>query len=529
MPEDHPLQACLDELRASEHPAPVHRVADRHAAALLGTPGVALALVAGARDSQDPERVLRLQLYEALIGQACTDLDNRGRVGRRFLDEACMAIERLVASESLDFLAARDLSLAHARAEFDGPDALVTCLMDHLGPLAHPWWEPDDLDAAIDLLRRQADGNNHLLYSDVKDQLSVLSDETRLSFVRHVAAREEDFCGRVAMYWLLDASADLRLAAAGGFLERARSGFIEPASAALVPQIRNWMPPDAARAVLDTALREARRRGLFAPLDRAAERPIRFLAGLPDRSGDQALAAVPDYEAEPAAAVVLIQPRRGFGDAYVINGESARNAIPALETDAHALEVPWEAFEPMLAAALADGLACGRPPPAGLIDVALACGIAAARPRKMTARDWLAEVDPQDAIAGLATTEREDLIKQSAAWPYRHAAVGSWSEGTALFQDALDEASATEDIEAAFWSRMEVLRDDWALLMLRAAHVLKAAADDDWRSFTTTASALLDGRPLETVPIMRYLFRAAADDWLDEEIGIPSDEDDDTV
>ena len=100
MPEDHPLQACLDELRGSEHPAPVHRVADRHAAALLGTPGVALALVAGARDSQDPERVLRLQLYEALIGQACTDLDNRGRVGRRFLDEACMAIERLVASET---------------------------------------------------------------------------------------------------------------------------------------------------------------------------------------------------------------------------------------------------------------------------------------------------------------------------------------------------------------------------------------------------------------------------------------------
>ena len=45
------------------------------------------------------------------------------------------------------------------------------------------------------------------------------------------------------------------------------------------------------------------------------------------------------------------------------------------------IAIPWEAFELQIAAALAEGLASERPPPTGLVDVALACGMWEVRPR----------------------------------------------------------------------------------------------------------------------------------------------------
>lgn len=102
-----------------------------------------------------------------------------------------------------------------------------------------------------------------------------------------------------ALYWLPDQSEEVRTGAAEGFLERALRGIVEPVSAALVPLVRNWMPADPARAVLDQAVREARRRGLFAPLAHPDRRPVRFVATLPDRVGDQAFVALLEGGAEP--------------------------------------------------------------------------------------------------------------------------------------------------------------------------------------------------------------------------------------
>ena len=44
--------------------------------------------------------------------------------------------------------------------------------------------------------------------------------------------------------------------------------------------------------------------------------------------------------------------------------------------------------------------------------------------------------------------------------------------------------------------------------MLRSAHVLKGAGKVDWKTFAGTAKAVLDGRALETIPIMEYVLGA---------------------
>ena len=104
-------------------------------------------------------------------------------------------------------------------------------------------------------------------------------------------------------------------------------------------------------------------------------------------------------------------------------------------------DVTRDAIEAAFAAAIADGLDSGRPPPAGLLDVALACGMPELRPRRMTVRDWLKQVDLDGSIARLTAGEREELVTASAAWPGRYLDVEVWSEGTAVIQEMLERAS----------------------------------------------------------------------------------------
>ena len=203
--------------------------------------------------------------------------------------------------------------------------------------------------------------------------------------------------------------------------------------------------------------------------------------------------------------------------------------MAGLENARDIFELPRECVELLLSAGLAEGLERGRLGPAGLIDVAVAGGLAELRPRPMTLRDWLDELDRDGEIAGLAPAEREVLIEESAAWPGRHPAVEAWSEGTALYRDAVVETPSGEGTEEAFWARMEERREAWALTMLRAAYVLKSGGDGDWRSFAATAMALLDGRTLKTVPIMDRIYAETLLAMLRENVGRLSAGDDGTA
>ena len=145
------------------------------------------------------------------------------------------------------------------------------------------------------------------------------------------------------------------------------------------------------------------------------------------------------------------------------------------------IEIPWETFQEQVAVALAEGLALESPPAAGLVDVALSCGMWELRPRAMTARDWLSELDPSDEIAGLPSPVGEELVGGSAAWPDDYRVVKGWSGGTAILQDALAEADDADRAKAGFFARLESRREDWALRMLRSAHVLKGAGNVDWK------------------------------------------------
>ena len=134
-------------------------------------------------------------------------------------------------------------------------------------------------------------------------------------------------------------------------------------------------------------------------------------------------------------------------------------------------------------AAMAEGLALERPPAAGPIDVALACGVWESRPRVMTTGDWLSELDPNDEIAALPSPVREKQVGDGAAWPDDYVVVKGCSEGAAILQEAMEEADDGHRVKAGFFARLESRHEDCALRMLRSAQVLKGAGNFDWKIF----------------------------------------------
>ena len=517
MPEPDLLQACLDELDGVDDFLARNELAEERAPVLLGRPGIASSLAARIARTSDTERNAPLDLFGVLVEQAQRDAENRGRFGEPFLAEARGAVDTLAAAGELPDHAALGMARAFIRADLEAPECLFPIFAGEPGTGQALAAFPGLLDREIDRLARHAGADDHLLHDLLANLMAVLPSEFRATFVQHVSGRDEERYGRAALYWLLDRSPEVRLAAASGLSGRVRHAAMEPALPALVPLIRNWMPADSARPLLDTALREARLRGLFHPMARPAGRPARFLAALPDGSGMQHLAAALDPADGPACAVVVVKAGHGVTIVHILRDDGALNTVANLEDELGALDVPFEAFETALSAAIADGLAEGRPPPARLIDVAAVCGLSELRPRAMSARDWLAEIDPGGAIACLPDGERDELIGRSTAWPDDRPILDTWFEGTALLDASLKAADGPRQTVDAFRARLEERRGDWALLVLRAAHVLKAAGDADWRSFTAVASALLDGRALEGIPIMDRIFLGTVDAWHEEE------------
>ena len=518
MPARDLIQDCLTELGASDDMRELWHAAKARATALLGTPGVPSALIAALLDSTSADRHRHLELFEVLVRQAHLDAQRRGRLGKRFLKQAGTTIEAMIIGGVLDRDTADELTLSYARARVRPPEGLVALVMPEVTALADSGRYTGQLDAEVDRLRRTFKDDIYTVHMALNDRFDILAPEARAAVVRNIAGREEDYCGHLALYWLLDASADVRLAAASALHARVQRGIVDSAFAALMPPLSSLIPPDEARRVLDAAARDLRRRGPFSPLQRPPRRPSRLLALLPEDGAHQGFVAPLESGDDLALAVFTIETGRGVDEAFLLEHEKARAFLSERETDAHTLQLPWDAFAPILGFALADGLAAGRPPPAGLIDVALECDLGELRPRPMAARDWLSLVDPASELSGLPARDRDRLVERSGSWPDHHPCVRAWVEGTVLIADALsDTPGPPDDSEPAFWARLQERRERWALPMLLSAHLLKGAGRDDWRSFAATALALLDGRPLHTIPIMRSVFRATLDAWHAEE------------
>ena len=510
MTADHRLRSLLVDLGDADGPDALLGLARDRGPRLLRTPGVATALLSDGEIDESR----RMILFGTLADRARIDAENGGRRGQAFLAEAENAIAALIGNGSLDVETGSSLVRAYATAELEVPEVLISFLVGGASTAIAADGFPEELEARIAELHRETGGDAYLLFSFLNDLLAGMPVQLRPAVVRHVAGPDQPSYGNLAAYWLLHPDPDVRVAAAGCLGEKARRGTLDTAAASALPLIRTWLPADRALPVLDAAIRDARRHDLIGPLTGPALRPSRLAASIPDGAGSQSLVLLLEGADGPAAALVLLKAGHGVRDAFLIRGPDAADAMSFQTTGSHSSDIALDALEPALSEALAEGLAAGNPPPPGLLDVARACGLGEVRPQAMTVDDWLARIDPGGQVARLPASKRRKLIERSWEWPREHELVRNWFESGAVIDEALNSARTRQQLDRALWDALEQRRGYWALLIARAAHVLKSAsAGHDWRSFVATAAALIDRRPLEEIPIMLHILGTSIAAW----------------
>jgi hypothetical protein len=441
------------------------------------------------------------------------------------LDEARMAVENVLPegpallTALAEAVAAREgrapltvperlaLARAYASAGLVPPPFAMLTADSFAGQVPDGTTMPD-LGEILDPILRDAGEALGQAHAAMTELLAGLPPELATMLVSMTVARPGAAEARLGLYWLLDPRPDIRLAAATALLSRAG---LPPDLTPLLPTLRKWMPDDPARAAIDTLIRAQMRAGArpVAP----AVKVHRAAVSLPDGVGAQSLAAAVQIGSRRGVAMAMLKAGHGVKDAFLIPCASAteQKALMARVLDeVEAYDLPPPAVAACLARGLGEGLALGRPPASGMVDMAEIWGPAALTPQPFAATDILASLGPLPGPLSEAA-----LIQNSSVWLDRFPHLQSWFEDTGPLREALSRARTEKGLEAAVWKHLATRRDHWAWIMATSAAVLHAANDPHWPAVAAVARALIGDHPLKRIPVLHDIVGITLAAWAD--------------
>lgn len=512
-------RAIIEAMRAPEGGEVLQEMIDADREALLTSPEIARDLVQEVASSDDMGPTPQSVVLEALINEARMDGENGGAFGERFLANLGEAVAAEAQGGGTDPIGLLALANCYTRAGVAVPAVLMDMMSDEAGDMPDdPEQVLENLDVILGEMRRELGGDPYAFHGALCEILALAPVDARGQFAAHVLSRDEGLDERLTLYFLLDPLPEVREAVAGLVRDRAEAGALDGALASWLVLVRSWMPEDAARRLVDAAVRAAQRRELAGPAAGAEPPPVEAVyASLPDGSGSQTLAAAVGKGRKRVMALVLVKRGQGVKDAFrlPVKTKAEQQQLLAEFGEVDMIAVDVDTLRQALAAAIAESLESSRPPAHGLVDVVESVGLTALRPVPTTPEDWLSLVDPDGGIAALPEAAREELLALSADWPSHYQTSDSWFEDTAELRKRLSAAKG-EKREAVVWGYLEERRAEWARLFLQCAHLLRAdggtppllhqmQAAPAWQPFAATAAALLGDRDIKTLPIMRFI------------------------
>jgi yecA family protein len=520
------LNSCLAALSAAGSDESVWRVLRSEGARLVRDPkaGIELASrVAAAPKTADKDA--EFMLLETVIEQARMDTENGGSQGSAFLAALDDAITHLCDQGGISRAGTFHLGRCYVRAGLQPPKRLQRSGAAEMARMLDPG-EFADINELLDRLRDEAQGDDaYSLHAALREMLATIDPEIRGMVVSAVVDRDEPIFDRLGLYWLLDSAPDIRGAAAGAFFRRAQTGRLDASLASRLIEMRNWLPADAARDRLDRALKEALKREVAGGIEPRPWKFHRLLATVPDGAGAQSVMIAAQQGSKRGIAMLLLKQGLGVKDAYVIPCRTAteqKQMLAQIVEEMDALEVMPEFVEPALAAALAEGAAVGEPPAHGLVDIVEVTGIRGLQPKAMSVEDWIGHLDPEGTLDRLPLQTFGRLVNASADWPDEYDVVQSWFEDSSEVRQILINAITPRSRTNALRRHLETRREWWSRLIAKTAATVNHDAEGtrgDWKSFAATAMALVQGRPLSQVPIMKWVIEstleAAEDPWGD--------------
>ena len=366
-------------------------------------------------------------------------------------------------------------------------------------------------------LIRQADGDPLALHRALTESFPAMPAEMRDHVVAYSVGRSDPIHAELACYWLLDPALHIRLEAAQGLANRLASAELPGGILASLVVLRSWMPDDAARAKVDTILKEVMRKSVAPSADQAPWTMHSIRASLPDGGGAQSIGIALQSGSKRKMAMLLLKQGQGVKDAYTITCRTARDQksiVERMTEEVGALTVTADYVRRAVSIALADGLAQGLLPFPGLIEVVRICGFAGLRPEVKSTPDLIADLASALSVQTLPPRQHGDLIAASEEWWDRHETIESWFEDSDAAHAVLDKARSAKSAETALWKWLETRRDWWARILARSANVLETAHHSDAAGFAACAMALLEGRSLKTIPVMLDVHEQTIEAWV---------------
>jgi hypothetical protein len=364
-----------------------------------------------------------------------------------------------------------------------------------------------DLLGLVADLVKQTDGDPFALHSVLGESAEGMPDEYRGVLAATFLSSSEPAAAEASIGWLLDPVAAVRQAVGSALADAAHKGKITPTMLRRMIAMRNWLPQDN-RAALDASIATARRKGVQPAQGDDVEVQQLVCTGV-DGSGAIGILAHCRSERKNVLGSLVLKLGIGIRDAWAQEGVKTREIEHAF-FEASLMDqvtIPPEFIRIAAGHFLALGQQTGALPPFGLLRFLEALGISSVQPQLMSTTSLLEKVPDGRAITGnlfeklLAPGSGSDL-------PGDYAFLDSWFEvGDEVDAVLIGSRTTRKKREAIIMEKVvEPRREWWAQSAAWTAYILSLAGNDErWQEFYATTLAIVQGRPLREIPLLKLV------------------------
>jgi hypothetical protein len=365
---------------------------------------------------------------------------------------------------------------------------------------------PTDVHAALAGILEACDGDPFLAVGSLIESGHSMPVETRSALAVGMALAGIPEARGAAVLFLLDPDSAVRRAVAGALAQVAAS--LTPTEVRRLIAMRNWRPENE-RAEVDAVIRKARAAGIdCAPWEAGSIEAI--VATAIDGAAAQAFLLISPAGRKKRISSVLI--KNGIVDAWSGEPESRRQiemSLAAAGLDTPTLAVSRSYLDRVVAHELALRIERREAPPFGLLQVAETIGGADWQPAHMAIGETLAGLIAEVPKAMREPAALASVLRKSNEFAELDAVAQSWFEDDPQVAQAVERAGNRGRAKLATYLSQSVIarrRDRWADIALRTALWMREAPAEAklcWRELALVAKALVDGRDVTEIGLMR--------------------------
>jgi hypothetical protein len=365
---------------------------------------------------------------------------------------------------------------------------------------------PANVDAALAAILEACDGDPFMVVDALIQSGHAMPAEARSAMAISLGLAGIPEARGAAVLFLLDPVSAVRRATAVALAQVA--ALLTPTEVRRLIAMRNWRPENE-RAEIDVVIRKARAAGVDCASWEAGSIEA-IVATSIDGAATQGFLLISPTGRKKRISSLLT--KGGIAEAWSAEPASRRQieaGLAAARMGAPMLAVSRSYLDRTVAHHLALSTEKGEAPPLGLLQVAETIGGADWQPARMAFGETLAGLIAEIPKAMCEPAALASVLRRSGELADLEAVVQIWFEDDQQVAEALERARGRNRAKLATYLLQSVIaqhRDRWAEIILRTALWMRESPSEAsacWRELALVAKALIDGRDLSEIGLMR--------------------------